>query len=246
MLRQTDDSNPRDTGRVWGTGIARRRPAPARSAVVGSLVCHVLLVGFIVVSGFVFKKELPKFEVYRVNLVSPPPQLAGIPEPAVAAPTVARRPEPTKVSEAPRPKPQPKRPVQQKTATPEPARRDPPPTRGQNPDPNSPGGENLDVNMEGREFPFPSYLENIIIQLNRSFRWEGNPTLKGKVTFMIKRDGSVDRSSLRVIEKSGEFQFDLKMMSAVEQASNRGLFGPLPEGWLFDTLPIVYTFLPPR
>jgi hypothetical protein len=68
----------------------------------------------------------------------------------------------------------------------------------------------------------------------RSFRWSADPNLQGEVAFYIERPGTVGRGSIRVIEKSGDFSFDLEMLSAVEQAPDR--FGPLPEGWIPDKL----------
>ncbi|HET9740798.1 MAG TPA: TonB C-terminal domain-containing protein [Solirubrobacteraceae bacterium] len=99
--------------------------------------------------------------------------------------------------------------------------------------------------MEGKEFPFPDYLENIILVLNRHFRWSGNPALEGEVAFYIERDGSVGDTSIQVTRKSGDFRFDLEMMSAVEQAGNRRAFGPLPDGWVSDKLWVRFKFLPP-
>jgi hypothetical protein len=234
----------RDTG-AWGTGIGRRRPGPDRRAVVGSLAFHVLLFGGLMGYGLLQARNLPQFEVYRVKLVSPPPQIAGVPEPTVAP--VVRRPEPQRVVEAPKPRPQPpKRPVETKPPPKEQPKPKPPePAKGAAPKPDSPGGENLDVDIVGQDFPFPDYLENIILQLNRYFRWSGNPNLQGEVAFYIESAGTIGRGSIRVVEKSGDFNFDLEMMSAVEQAGNRGAFGPLPEGWISDRLWVRFKFLPP-
>ena len=44
--------------------------------------------------------------------------------------------------------------------------------------------------MAGDAFPYPEYLENIIRQLNRYFRWTG-ADLTAQVGFEIQRDGSV-------------------------------------------------------
>lgn len=236
----------RDTGAVWGTGIGRPRPRPDRRAVLGSVLFHAVLLGGLSVYGVLHARNAPEFEVYRVKLFSPPPQVAGIPEPQVAPPVV-RRPEPQRVVQAPRPTPpRPQRPVEQKPPPQEqPKPKEPEPTRGAAPKPDSPGGEGINVEIEGRDFPYPDYLNNIILQLNRYFRWSGNPSLKGTVAFSIERDGSVTRGSIRVIDKSGDFNFDLEMMSAVEQAGNRRAFGPLPEGWVSDKLWVRFEFLPP-
>ena len=57
------------------------------------------------------------------------------------------------------------------------------------------------------------------------------------------RDGSVRR--IRVLKKSGNINFDLEAVSAIEQAGKRGAFGPLPPGWVNDRLPVAFSFLPP-
>lgn len=235
-----------DTGAIWGTGIVRHRPGPDRRAVLGSVLVHVVLVAGLIGGSLVFAPELPQFEVYRVQLISPPPQVAGAPQPAVTPPVVRR--EPPRVTEPPPPtqRPQPQRPVETKPVEqPQERPEEPEPVRGRNPDPDSPGGENIEVNMEGQEFPYPDYLQNIILQLNRYFRWSGSPSLEGEVAFYIQPDGSVGAGSIRVVQKSGDFNFDLEMMSAVEQAGRRNAFGPLPDGWLQDRLWVRFKFLPP-
>ncbi|MGH7577638.1 MAG: TonB C-terminal domain-containing protein [Longimicrobiales bacterium] len=230
---------------IWGSGIGRRRPGPDFRAVIGSVGFHVVLVGGLIVSGAVFASELPEFEVYRVRLVSPPPQEEGEPEPVPPSAEVVRPTEPEPV-EPIREVPQSVRPVEE---TPEEPVEEPPPepepARGADPEPDSPGGEDLDVDIEGQDFPYPEYLQNIILQLNRYFRWAGNANLTGTVAFAIERDGSVSPGSMRVVQKSGDWNFDLEMMSAVEQAGNRGAFNPLPDGWVQDKLWVRFRFLPP-
>lgn len=229
---------------MWGAGIARRHPTPSVRSVLGSFLFHGLLAAALLISNLISPRDLPQFEVYRVQLVSPPPQVEGPPTPVVAAAPVVERPEPERVVEAPKPgpEPQPRRPVERKPA-PERTTRAPEPSRGANPKPDSPGGEGLNINLEGREFPYPEYLENIVLQLTRYFRWEGSPNLKGTVAFYISRDGSV--GGITVAERSGDFNFDLEMMSSVEQAGRRGAFGPLPAGWVPDRLWVRFLFLPP-
>jgi hypothetical protein len=57
------------------------------------------------------------------------------------------------------------------------------------------------------------------------------------------RDGRV--RNIRVLNKSGNINFDLEAISAIEQAGKRGAFGPLPKGWVPSTLPIAFSFVPP-
>lgn len=229
---------------VWGTGIGRRRSGPDVRAVIGSVAFHAAIVAGLVAAGAVFASDLPEFEVYSVQLVSPPPQLEGEPEPVVPAAAVVRPPEPRVVEPVTQP-PQPVRPVEKKPAPVEETPKEPEPPRGASPKPDSPGGEGVNVDIAGQDFPFPDYLQNIILQLNRYFRWAGNPNLKGTVAFAIERDGTVSKGSIQVVQKSGDWNFDLQMMGAVEQAGNRRAFDSLPEGWVQEKLWVRFSFLPP-
>ena len=219
----------------------RAKTKPGGGAIMGSVVLHVLLVAAVAIGAIEKSSETIEYKVYRVDLYSPPPQELGEPTPPKPQPAIVR-PDPPKPSEvkekAPAPpKPQPKKPVSTGTGKSDVA-------KGRNPDPKSlVGGEGLDVHMEGEEFPYPEYLENIIIQLNRYFRWSGAPNLETKVGFEIMRDGSVRR--IRVLQKSGNINFDLEAVAAIEQAGKRGAFGPLPKGWVNDRLPVAFSFLPP-
>lgn len=235
------------------SSINRRAARPDRRAVVWSVAFHVVLIAGILVSGFLYGSTLPDFVQYRVRLISPPPQVEGPRDPAqvAIAPNIVTppKPDPEPVREAPKPKPKPPEPKPPE-ATPDPPKPaepekkdDPKPVTGERADPKSTGGENIDVNMDGRDFPFPGYLENITLQLFRYFRWTGDPKLEGTVAFFIARDGSV--GVMQVIGKSGDFNFDLQMLSAVERAGKAGVFGPLPDGWAQDRLWVRFTFLKP-
>jgi outer membrane biosynthesis protein TonB len=220
---------------------------PGKVAILGSVVLHGLLAAGML-AGALQSGGAEEFEykVYKVDLYSPPPQELGEPEAAKPEPAIVR-PEPHKEQplvkeEKPAPKPAPK-PPPKKTVTPSTAGKSEV-AKGRNPDPKSlVGGEGVDVQLEGEEFPYPEYLENIILQLNRYFRWSGAGNLEAKVAFEIMRDGSVRR--IRVLQKSGNINFDLEAVSAIEQAGKRGAFGALPKGWVNDRLPISFSFLPP-
>lgn len=217
------------------------RTRPGALAVAGSIVLHGALVVGVAIGSLRKPAETIEYKVYRVDLYSPPPQALGEPEPPKPQPAI-ERPEPPKEAtveeKKPQPKPQPpKKPVASSTGKSDVA-------KGRNPEPQTPvGGEGLDVHMAGEEFPYPEYLENIITQLNRYFRWSGPGNLEVKVGFEIMRDGSV--RNIRVLEKSGNINFDLEAVSAIEQAGQRGAFGPLPKGWVADRLPVAFSFLPP-
>jgi len=58
--------------------------------------------------------------------------------------------------------------------------------------------------------------------------------------FLIHRDGSV--TNFRFVTKSGAYAFDLEAQGAIEAASR--YFGPLPEGFRDDVLPVVFSFDP--
>jgi protein TonB len=108
------------------------------------------------------------------------------------------------------------------------------------------GGKGTDVatvRTDGIEFAFPGYLNNIVRQIALNFRpRNSNASLKAEIRFLIHRDGSV--SDISFIRRSGNFSFDLEAQGAVEAASSTGRFGPLPDGFADDVLPVVFSFDP--
>ena len=60
--------------------------------------------------------------------------------------------------------------------------------------------------------------------------------------FFIHRDGSV--SGIQFIKRSGDFSFDLEAQGAIEAAGNAKAFGPLPDGYPADILPVSFFFSP--
>ncbi len=234
---------------------------PGRAAVAASVALHVVLLGAIVVSAQA-RPEIPPGRVYRLKIVSPPPQAPGPSTPAVVA-AAQPKPEPESpkieapepklpevkakpVPAPPKPKEQPKPKKTEPTPAPEkpketaaaPEQKEPTPSRGANPDARSPGGDNLNVDLEGEAFAYPEYLENIVRQVRRYFRWDGAPDLEAWVYFVIHRDGAV--TDIRIVRKSGNPGFDLQVMGAVEVAGKRGAFGALPEGFEGDRLPVSF------
>ena len=228
-----------------GAIVQRRPPRPPSRAVVLSVGAHVLAALAMWGAGVTLTDDLPEFEVYRVELVSPPPQVQGEPEPVAPTQPVVEQPAP------PEPEPEiqqtePQREVQTQSAVKHEIPREveePKPAQGNKPEPVEVGGENANVRIEGQEFPYPEYLENIVLQLPRYLRWGGAGNLRATVIFYIGSDGSV--GGLRLDGGSGNFNFDLEAMSAVEQAGRRGAFGPLPDGFQGDRLWLRFTFLPP-
>lgn len=105
------------------------------------------------------------------------------------------------------------------------------------------GNAPANVETPGLIFPYPQYLQNIVAQVYR--RWDRprtNAPLRAEVFFTIQRDGSV--SDIRFIRRSGNFTFDLGAQGAVEAAANAGAFGPLPDGYNEDILPVSFFFTP--
>ena len=56
------------------------------------------------------------------------------------------------------------------------------------------------------------------------------------------RDGTV--RDIRFVTRSGSFSFDLGAQGAIEAAGNARSFGPLPDGWDADVLPVSFYFKP--
>jgi hypothetical protein len=51
---------------------------------------------------------------------------------------------------------------------------------------------------------------------------------------------------IHFVTRSGSFAFDLDAQGAVEAAGNAQAFGPLPDGWESDVLPVSFYFKPTR
>ncbi|HEU4886104.1 MAG TPA: hypothetical protein VFT45_27950 [Longimicrobium sp.] len=104
------------------------------------------------------------------------------------------------------------------------------PATGRNPDANSPGGEGLNIHVEGEPCPVAGYCENVTRQVNRFFRPPPESTGgRGEVCFRIQRDGSVtDISTQRV---RGSATFRIAMMESAEAAGSRRAFGTLPSAF---------------
>lgn len=225
----------------WANVLRRRHGRPGRGPLLGSLLLHGALLLGVLIAAAEATPDLPEFVQYRVRLVSPPPTEKGPPEPVTetTAPVVVP-PQPV-----PQPVPQPQQPARTQAPLPEKVETKPQetkPAQGEKPKPGPVGGEDIDIAMEGQEFPFPDYLNRIVLELYRYFRWNGASNLSTEVVFYIRRDGSV--GGIDVVRGSGNFRFDLQAIEAVEQAGRAKAFGPLPEDWQGDRLFIRNTFAP--
>jgi len=49
---------------------------------------------------------------------------------------------------------------------------------------------------------------------------------------------------IKTFRSSGNFAFDLDAQGAIEAAANAKAFGPLPDGYPSDVLPITFYFAP--
>ena len=227
--------------RLW-----RRTPETGASSVAAAatLAVHVSAVVLLFSSPPLVREAM--VPVYSVELVAAPrpePQRRRAPETVqrqAAAQPVAEQPRPqrTSVSEEAPPPPPPEPEVER-----EPAPRTTPP---EEPAPDvepSTGTDAGTVKTSGVDFPFPEYLRNIVNQVYRRWRRpSGNVSLRAEALFLVHRDGSI--SGFQFVRRSGNFGFDLEAQGAIEAAANAGAFGPLPDGYPADVLPVSFFFDP--
>ena len=233
---------------------ASRSDFTLRGPIAVSAVVHLLAAGvFFVARG---TPPVPMPPTYRVNLIAAPPgprQMGEVqPAPAVEAPPAPETPAP--VSRA---MPDPSRMKALNKATPKkapkvatpnavPAKAAPgtpaaAPVAGGGPV----GGRGADVanvTVDGIDFKYPGYLENIVRQIAIRFKPPGGRPLTAVVAFLIRRDGSVN--GLRLTTRSGVYSFDTEAMGAVDAAASARAFGPLPQGFSDDVLPVIFSFDP--
>jgi outer membrane biosynthesis protein TonB len=230
---------------VIARGAGAATPPGITVGLLGTVLVHgaaVALALFGVVNGVPAKQP----QAYAVELVAAP---APAPKERVAteakpAPPPEPPPAPKKVEPAkakapapPPPKTQPK-PVEQQTEKAPKTQAKATPAPGETP---STGTDVANIKTPGLAFAYPEYLRNIANEILR--RWERpNVALRAEVSFMIMRDGSV--KDIRFEKRSGNFSFDLSAQGAIEAAGNAKAFGPLPDGWEADVLPIIFVFEP--
>ena len=208
------------------------------------------------------RKQVALPPMYRVEIVAAPPGERAIGEvksgqakatTSVTQPTAAQ--STLKEMPLPRAKPAQKTPARATPSVPKPPAKAGAPDVKAVPQPKTEapkagggpvGGKGTDVatvRSDGIEFPFPGYLNNIVRQIALNFKPRNtNARLKAEIRFLIHRDGSV--SDLTFIRRSGNFSFDLEAQGAVEAASSARRFGPLPDGFTDDVLPVVFSFDP--
>lgn len=233
------------------TSTAAPGPASLRVPLVTSALLHAGVIAAFVMIGPAAPPPSPP--VYRVNMVAAPPgpPAVGIVQPIAtptpeAPPPVRPKVEP-KVAPIPttKPPPRPTRAPQQATQTAPTETKAPPAKSAPTAGGGATGGRGADVanvSTGGIEFPYPGYLENIVRQIRLRFQGSGRGAVRAEVSFLIRRDGSV--SGIRLVTRSGNFQFDLDARGAVEAAANARAFGALPSGFSDDVLPVIFSFDP--
>jgi protein TonB len=232
-----------------------RSPGPAVGTRFGvpvtmSAILHMGLVVAVVLAGRNDTRALPP--IYRVELVAAPrgPRAVGevietpAPPTETPAPTPRRAEAATKNAMPIKQTPPRRRPVTKATPTPA-AKNTPTDAPGPKAGGGEEGGKGADVasvRLEGVEFPYPAYLQNIVREIALRFKPRGGPALSADIAFMIRKDGTV--AGIRFVKRSGAYLFDAEAMGAVESAARVKAFGPLPEGFSDDVLPVIFSFTP--
>ncbi len=222
----------------------RGRPPGTTVGLVGTVLVHGAVVAFAFTQAQPAKAGPP---VYAVDLVAAPAptQRQRLAREAVPTPPPQEKPAPVKPIPKPKPKPAPE---PEPKAPPKDEEREPPPKTaapvepapGETP---STGTDVATIKTPGLQFPFPEYLRNIVTQVYRN--WDRDAARQNEFaesSFLILRDGSV--RDIRFVTRSGSFAFDLSAQGAVEAAGNSHAFGPLPDGWDADVLPVSFYFKP--
>jgi outer membrane biosynthesis protein TonB len=247
--------------------MARRNERPGFGSFLASVASHAAIGGAIWLST-VFAPQPVIFQTFAVELFSPPPSVEaaemtpGTPEELiidtpVEAPPEPPAPEPEPAAEAPAPRPEPPRPTQPQRAATTP-RADPDSANrgrvaaGPGAVAGSPGGENINIRMEGLRRDFPEYYRNIVLQIQRCFAREGTTgNNTAVVSFSLLRDGTI--TEMRLASRSPSAAFNIKAMGAVEcagspppgaPAGSPSRIGPMPADMPYDRLPVQFTFSP--
>ena len=231
------------------TAVAARNEVSLRLPIAASAMLHALAV-----AAFLLARQsvrVPTPPTYRVTLLAavPGPRAVGVVQahpPAVVEPPapapIARKVEPRQMkapAKAP-PEARPSRIATPNASSTEVAKLNTPlPTAAGGPE----GGKGADVanvKVDGVVFPYPAYLEKIVREIALNFKPSARGSLQAEVAFMIRRDGTI--AGLRITKRSPAFSFDQDALAAVELASRR--FGPLPQGFTDDVLPVIFSFDP--
>jgi outer membrane biosynthesis protein TonB len=233
--------------------------APAAGAWLGgwlglSVILHaVVLTALFLLTARATTSSPP---IYRVDIVAAPPgpRAVGVvtpapppdtrspiapPAPPLPSPQLAPRAKTAPVKAPPKARPARATPVPPPITKPAPTKQAPARAAG-----GPTGGQGTDVatvQTAGIDFPYPGYLNNIVRQVALNFSPDNRSTaLRAEVAFLIRRDGSV--IGFRFVTRSGDYGFDLEAQGAIEKAGPS--FGPLPDGFTEDALPVLFSFDP--
>jgi outer membrane biosynthesis protein TonB len=230
--------------------------AAAEPRLGAGILASVLLHGGFIAAFFVLRPGAPPPgpPIYRVRLIAAPAGERAIgvvqpkPAPVVEKPPVTPpKPVPKK---APAPVKTPPKPTKQAPVAATPVPTPTPPTKTAEPAPTAGGGATggrgadiANVVTPGIEFPYPAYSDNIVRQLIKFFG-QSTARFTAEVSFVIRRDGTVDPETIRFVTRSGNYSFDQRAYGAVEAAANAKAFGALPPGFREDILPVRFRFTP--
>jgi protein TonB len=222
------------------------RDPPGRAAgLVGTIVVHTAAVSFLFTAVKPTKAAPPS---YAVDLVAAPaPSQKRLAREALPTPPPEEKPAPVKPA-PPKPVKAPAPPKAKPPPQPTDVKKEPPPktaapatpVEGETP---STGSDVATIKTPGLAFPYPEYLRNIVTQVYQ--RWDRGSAKQrnfAEISFLILRDGSV--RDIHFVTRSGSFGFDLSAQGAIEAAGNIRAFGPLPDGWDADVLPVSFYFKP--
>ncbi|MEO8448786.1 MAG: TonB C-terminal domain-containing protein [Gemmatimonadota bacterium] len=211
------------------------------AGLIGSSVVHAGVIGFVLIGVRSARRVEPP--MYAVRLIAAPAMAPAAAPKAAPTTPAPEPPAPTKPSKSSKVAPVPPAKTPKRPAADAPA---PKPAAPVQPLPGEKPGTGSDIanlDLQGKQFPFPEYLQNIVTQVYR--RWArpiGNAALQAEVVFTILRDGSV--REIKVIQTSRSYSFDVEAQGAIEQAAEDRAFGPLPNGWTSDLLQVAFRFTP--
>ena len=226
--------------------VAVREGPSVPAGLIGTTLLHAAVVAFVFMTPSSTMKAGPPS--YAVELLAAPerqPQLKKAAPEAIPTPPEEKpapiKPQPAKLPPKVPPKPEPKPPPEpEKKEAPAKTRAPDKPLPGETP---STGTDIATVKTPGLDFPYPEYLRSIVSEVYR--RWDrpsGGGNLQAEVSFLILRDGTV--REIKFLRSSGNFAFDLDAQGAIEAAGNARAFGPLPDGYPADVLPVSFYFTP--
>jgi protein TonB len=172
-------------------------------------------------------------------IATPQPTTPAVTKPAAPKPTPAKT-KPVSAAKKPKPAPTPAPDVAAQTP-PAPAATPKPTGAGET---GGRGNDVANIDTPGIEFDYPAYINNIARSIITRFNAPPNSQLVAEVRFVIKRDGSVDPESIRIVTSSRNYSFDQRALGAVESAANAHAFGALPTTFREDILPVTFRFSP--